>query len=81
MQNVDLKKCLVSELIDKTIYLTKLVIGADAFRTYEDEHMIMQVKNIIPKTGSSDFVRCDNNSEYSLCAEFTENGQSYFVLF
>ena len=47
MQNVDLKKCLVSELIDKTIYLTKLMVGADAFSIYEDEHMI--VSNPMPE--------------------------------
>ena len=81
MQNVDLKKCLVSELIDKTIYLTKLMVGADAFRTYEDEHMIMKVKEIIPKKNDSIFARCKNNEDYFLCAEFTENGQAYFVFF
>ena len=41
------KKCLVSELIDKTIYLTKLMVGADAFSIYEDEHMI--VSNPMPE--------------------------------
>lgn len=56
MQNINLKECFICETRDRTIYLTKLEIGADAISTYGDDYKLLNVKNIFVK--NADYNRC-----------------------